>query len=313
METSTAEVLYTPDDDERVGTSIAVGPLKFGPTLVLASHGTSGGLLTTLTLNENGTVCESTSHARLPFRPSFMACTEKGNVVVALRRTLYEVGVSDQSGIWELMKLPIREAYVANGGHVVSQNKVIIGTNWEGYTDKFGQTVLVDLTEGRTELLLVNCRPLGGSFLHDGKFYSVDVPTREVRFFDPSSWSEPPKTLIDFKGYWRRAYPTGLIGPFAFEGNHFCVVTLANSVAGVGRVAVVCLETGLIAHDVKLPGAGQATGAVVSNGMLYIATSNKGYSVRQSARNPNAGCVFRVVAPPHLSNPPHVPLLIDIE
>jgi hypothetical protein len=313
METSTAEVLYTPDNDERVGTSIAVGPFEFGPKLTFGSYNSQHGKLVTLTLNTEGKVIEGVRIKNVPFTPRFLAYTESQSLVVAGSESLYLVDPTEKKKLIKLLQFPFYHGCMVSGGYVLDRDRVIVGSIINSFLSdsrSFGPTYIVDLQNLRVADFPLSCKNYGGSFCHNGKFFNVDVPTQEIRVFNLADWTQPYTTLINFKEHWTgNSFPTGITGPYSFEGNHYCLVTLSDRSGSLGRVVVVCIETGKVVYEVLLLGAGQTTSAVVSNGYVYMTTSARDYNEYQLKRNPKAGSVYSCKAPKFLSNPPQVPLL----
>jgi sugar lactone lactonase YvrE len=319
METSTAEVLYTPRSQEHriLPKGINVLPITNAPGYELGyvnstSNNNGGpGDFVRLKLNTVGTVIIETDIDLTTFSPSFFAYTMKGNRVIAAEKAIW---LYRENGRRKLVELPFPDdnAITNNGLVVDSTSVLIVAKSTLDPKKENGPTFLYNVITGQVERLPLMTTNGNGGFLWRGLLYHTDTPTQEVRIFDFLKLANVYRTLFKFEG---QNWPEGMVGPFCHGGLHYCAVAVWNSTVGDGKVVVICLETQEVVHEIKVPGAGQVTSLVVRNGWVYMTTALKGLiTPEQLKMHPNGGCLFFARAPDELKeNPPHVPLLIDIE
>ncbi len=264
-----------------------------------------------LKLNKDGTAITGSDIHLTPHRPSFFAYTMNGNRVVAAEQAIW---LYHKNGQRKLVDLPFPDDNaITNDGFVVDSTTVFIGAKSTlTPKEKNGPTFIYNIITGKVEKLPLMTTIGNGCFLWRGLLFHTDTPTQEVRIFDFLNIVHGYRTLFKFEG---ENWPDGMVGPFRHGGLHYCAVAVWNSTVSDGKVVVICLETGEVVHEIKVPGAGQVTCLVVRNGWVYITTALEGLTTpEQLALHPNGGCLFFAPAPDELKeDPPHVPLLIDIE
>ncbi len=316
--TSTARRLFAPTQREHrvLGEGPKIAPYANKPYFQLVypviTGGNNGenGFIITLTLNESGTECIEADIVHCHYRPSFLAVTEKGSLVVAAEKAIWLHGGK------QLISLESESKHwITNDGCPISPTTAIIGTkSTQDPKVQDAPVFYVNFARGFAEQLPLLTKIGNGCFVYGDRFFHTDTPTQQLRSFPFLEIGRMQKVIIDFAtSDWPDGWPDGIVGPFEgegeFEGRAFCAIALWNSVASTGSVVVVDIATGEVVHEILVPGAGQVTCIVVHNGFVYITTATEGYNEEQLAANPNGGCVFIVEAPPMLSNPPAVPLL----